>query len=73
MATWPAPSICIERERLIRVFLRAVQELNRVQIAQASALLAGDESSFAKQIAEAEQTMSNAKYAVLAHREEHGC
>jgi len=73
MATSPAPAICIERERLIRLFLRSVQELNRVQIARASALLAGDENSFAEQIAEAERAMSNAEYGVLAHREEHGC
>jgi hypothetical protein len=73
MATSPQPVICIQRERLIRVFLRAVGELNRLQIAQAGAALAGDDFSYEPQIAEATRIRDNAKYAVLLHREEHGC
>lgn len=50
-----------------------VAELNKLQIAQATAAMAGEDFSLEDQIAEAAMARDNAKYAVLKHREEHGC
>lgn len=58
----------------MKAFLRAVSEYHRMQSAQMAALLKGHEDfPFEAQIAEAARARDNAKYAVLAHREEHGC
>jgi len=69
----PVPVICIERERLMLAFAQAVSELNRMQSAQTAAILRGDDFQFEEQIAEATLRRDNAKYAILKHREEHGC
>jgi hypothetical protein len=70
----PAPILaCIEKERLMQAFARAVSAHHRMQSAQLAALLRGNENfPFEEQIAEAARERDNAKYAVLAHREEHG-
>jgi hypothetical protein len=74
MAAMSSPMACVERERLTQVFLKAVSELNRIRLAQATAILQGDESSpFEEQITAATKDKENAISAILKHRGEHGC
>jgi len=72
MAT-PAPVLCIEKERLIRAFAHAALEYNRLTSIRVAALLKGDQPPPQGAIADAETRKENAKYAVLAHQDEHGC
>jgi hypothetical protein len=46
---------------------------NRMNSAQALALLHGDGVRFAEQIAESRARMEELKYAIIAHEETHGC
>ena len=64
---------CIERERLLKEFAKAVSEHNRMQSAQVAAVLKGQDFPFREEIEKAATAKDRAKYAVLAHRQEHGC
>jgi len=41
--------------------------------AQVAAVLNGDDFSYEEEIAKAAARRENAKYAILAHQQEHGC
>jgi hypothetical protein len=70
----PSPIIaCARKQALIRVFLRAVSEYHRMQSAQLAALRNGEDFMFEDEIASAATRRENAKYAILAHTDEHGC
>jgi hypothetical protein len=76
MASPPSPSpviACIEKERLLRGFARAIAEHHRIQTAQVAAVLRGEDFPFEEELALAAAKRENAKYAVLAHQQEHGC
>ena len=64
---------CIEKERLMRDFSQAVAELNRMQSAQLAAVLNGEDFPFENELADAQRRKENTKYAILAHRQAHGC
>ena len=64
---------CIEKERLLKEYAAAVSEFNRMQSAQLAAVLQGEEFRFEEQIAQAAERRENAKYAIIAHQERHGC
>jgi len=64
---------CIEKYRLLQAFARAVSEHNRMMSAQVAAVLNGDDFPFEEEIAKAAARRENAKYAILAHQQEHGC
>jgi len=73
MATAHSSVLCLHKEKLIREFANAVSEYNRMHSAQLAAVLKGEDFLFADEIAQAEQRKDEAKYAILAHRQEHGC
>ena len=58
---------------MIQSFLRAISELDELRTAQATAYLIGDDFSFAEPISVATRARDDAKYALLAHKEKHGC
>ena len=55
------------------VFAEAVSVHNRMSSAQLAAVLRGEDFPFEERLAESLQAKENAKYAILAHREQHGC
>lgn len=57
----------------MKAFASAVSEYNRLHSAQLAAVLKGEGFIFRKELAEAESRKENAKYAVLAHQQAHGC
>jgi hypothetical protein len=65
--------LCLEKQKLIAAFQRAVSEYNRMNSAQVAAVLNGEGFLFTELIAEAGTRKDQAKYAVLKHQEEHGC
>ena len=70
----PSPVIaCIEKQRLLRDFARAISEQHRIQSAQVAAVLRGEDFPFEDELAAAAARRENAKYAILAHQENHGC
>jgi hypothetical protein len=69
----PSPILaCIEKERLLHIFARAVSDHHRMQSAQLAAVLRGEDFPFEEEIAKAAALREQAKYAVLMHRQEHG-
>ena len=64
---------CIEKVKLLQEFARTVAEYHRMQTAQLASILKGEDFQFEREIAEAAAHRENAKYAVLAHQQEHGC
>jgi hypothetical protein len=69
----PSPILrCIEKERLLQEFARAVSEHHRMQSAQLAAILRARDFPFDEEIAKAGERRELAKYAVLTHQEEHG-
>ncbi len=64
---------CIEKERLLLEFSRAVSEYNRIQSAQVAAVRHDGTFPFREELEKAARRREEAKYAVLAHQEEHGC
>ena len=68
-----APIACIEKQRLLQAYTAAVAECNRLQSAQVSGLLQDDGFDFEMEIAKAGDRREQAKYAILAHQQEHGC
>ena len=73
MAAARSSFVCVEKERLLREFARAVSEYNRMQSAQVAAVLKGVDFPFREEIAKAERRKDEAKYAIIAHQQEHGC
>ena len=73
MAASASPLVCIEKKRLQDAFAWAVSEYNRMNTAQALALMRGEGFQFSEQIAETGRRKEEAKYAVLKHEQEHGC
>jgi hypothetical protein len=69
----PVPAACIEKRRLLRAFAAAVSDYNRMHSAQLAAVLRGEDFQFQEEIARAAEEKDRAKYAVMAHREAHGC
>jgi hypothetical protein len=64
---------CAEKWRLLKAFTKAVSDLNRIHSAQMAAVLNGEGFQFQEEFEEALGRKEKAKYAVLAHQEEHGC
>ena len=74
LMAFPALAACIEKEKLMAAFAKAVSDHHRMQSAQLAAVLRGDDGfPFEAEIAAAALARQQAKYAVLAHRETHGC
>ncbi|MDE3161205.1 MAG: hypothetical protein KGM92_20765 [Acidobacteriota bacterium] len=73
MATSRISIRCIEKERLMQEFLAAISDHHRMQSAQVAALRKGDGFLFEKELAEASERRLNVKYAIIAHKEKHGC
>jgi len=69
----PTPIHCIEKQRLLEDYTAAVSEFNRMHSAQLAAVRKGEDFPFEEQIARAAERRENAKYAILAHQEKHGC
>jgi len=63
---------CIEKQRLLREFISAVSYYHKIQSAQIESLIQGDSFDFEPEIAEAAERREQAKYAVIAHQQEHG-
>ena len=68
-----SPLACIEKQRLLDEYARAVSDFNRMNSAQVAALRNSEGFIFTDQIAAAGLRMDRAKYAILAHEQEHGC
>jgi hypothetical protein len=64
---------CTEKQKLLEEFAHAVSEYHRMQTAQVAAVLNGEDFPFEEWISNAAVRMEQVKYAVLAHRESHGC
>jgi hypothetical protein len=73
MTPSPNRTRCIEKERLMSEYAAAVSECNRMHSAQIAAVKRGEDFPFEEQIAKAAERRENAKYAILAHQQEHGC
>jgi hypothetical protein len=73
VASAPRPAYCIEKCRLLTDFASAVSEYNRMQSSRVAAVLRVEEFLFEAELAQAAMRRDEAKYAVLAHQEEHGC
>ena len=69
----PTPIACAEKQRLLQAFTDAVSDCHRMQSAQLEVLLREDRFDFEIEIAKAAQRRELAKYAVIAHQQEHGC
>ena len=67
------PIVCNEKKRLQDAFSQAVSEYNRMNTAQALAVMRGEGFQFTEQVAEAERRKEEAKHAVMKHEQEHGC
>ena len=64
---------CMEKRRPIKDFERAVSDYNRMNTAQALAVRNGEDFPFQDEIAKAAERKELAKYAIIAHQQEHGC
>jgi hypothetical protein len=73
MATLPKTIRCIEKERLMNEYLTAVSEYNRIQSAQVEAARREVSFPFEEELVIASERRLNAKYAIIAHQEQHGC
>jgi hypothetical protein len=71
--TVPSSRACLEKERLMREFVKAVADYNRMQTAQVEAILRDEDVPFEDEIAEVAELRERAKHAVLIHRRQHGC
>jgi hypothetical protein len=61
-----------EHDHLVQEYESVLTELHRMQIAQLSAVLDGEDFPFEEWIARAVVRMMQAKYALRAYRQEHG-
>ena len=73
VASAPAPISCTELRRLMDEYQWAVSEHFRYQSAQLVAIVNSDPFSFQRELHDAETRKNEAKYAILAHQEAHGC
>ena len=69
----PAAAYCPVKERLLKDFADAVADYNALQTKELEAILKGGDFSSELEIAGARERRYRAKYAILAHRELHGC
>lgn len=71
----PEIGYCAEKHRLLREFLTTIQELNAIQAQQTWAVIEGDDdfARFDVLLHLAQERKDQAKYAWIAHVEEHGC
>ena len=67
------PTPCVERGYLSDSYIDAVGEFVRLTLAQVDAVLAGNETSFVKEIRDAGQRKDAAKSALIHHHRQHGC
>jgi phage-related protein len=73
MSAAPSTLVCFEKRKLIKAFEWAVSEYNRMNSAQVAALRNGEGLLFSEQIAAAGLRKDRAKYALIAHEEQHRC
>jgi hypothetical protein len=73
MVSAHAPSYCVELRRLEDAYTWAASEYLRYQTAQLVAIINGDPFTFQRELHQAEILKDEAKYAVITHREQHGC
>jgi hypothetical protein len=73
MASAHVPTHCAQLRRLEDAYRWAASEYLRYETAQLVAILNGDAFTFQRELHEAEIRKEEAKYAVITHREEHGC
>ena len=74
MGSSPAPVVtCREQRKLLKAFAHAVREYQRMQTAQVAAVLNGKDFLFEDWVEKAAKAKDEAMYAILRHREEHGC
>ena len=67
---------CIEGERLLQVYLATVAEWNELQSVEVSSLIHNPLQNVRQieaRIADANERRKQAKYALAAHRQQHGC
>jgi hypothetical protein len=71
----PEIGFCSEKARLLNEFLEAVRESNGLQAQQTRAVIDGDPdfARFDALLHIAQEQKERAKYAWIAHVEEHGC
>jgi hypothetical protein len=71
----PEVAFCEEKNRLLRDFLQAIQELSALQSQQSQAVIDGDPdfSRFDVLLHLAQEKKDKAKYAWMAHVELHHC
>jgi hypothetical protein len=71
----PEIGYCEEKHRLLREFLNTIQELNAIQAEQTRAVIEGDDdfTRFDVLLHLAQERKDQAKYAWIAHVEEHRC
>ena len=68
-----APILCIEMERLVQSYIRAVAEWSRLHTAQVQALKGGGNYKFTGALVEAAERVETTKHAIVAHRQTHCC
>jgi hypothetical protein len=73
MAPVPSPTVCVEKQRLTKAFIKAVSEYHRMQSAQIAALRNGDGFQFEELLGKARKARDASKRALLQHENEHGC
>jgi hypothetical protein len=63
----------MKKQELLREFEGAVSELHRMKSAQVLAVWRGEDRLFHEQIAAAVDRKDQAKQAIIAHQQTHGC
>jgi len=71
----PGIAFCANKQRLLREFLNAIQELTAIQAQQTRAVIEGDDdfTRFDVLLHLAQERKDQAKYAWIAHVEGHRC
>lgn len=69
----PAVIICMEHHRLMRAYLDAILEYNRLSLARVASLMDGTEPPSLEDVYAAEARKDKAKSATRVHSGEHGC
>ena len=68
-----SPVFCSVKQNLLDSYIAAVAEVNRISSEQMLALQNGEGLQFEAQLAKAMEWRENAKFAMIAHRAQHGC
>jgi hypothetical protein len=71
--TSPNAVSCTVKQLLFDSYVAAVAEVHRISSAQVAALRNGEGLPFEIQLAKALEWRENAKFALMAHSEQHGC